>query len=225
MSLGFDPQTALDLVNQNVTRPYNYGIVLRLPDLTKDYIGLLSIDSMVKASSLPKMTVDHLDFKYKGRTIKVPNKVNYPGTWSCTFYLDETYFVREAIEKWMMMFDSYYDGTNGSSSMLGGVFVNKSKIFSTATVTQYSKMGTGIQAYEFQGLFPISLEEVPLADDRIGAVNEFTVTFAYSYYNIRNGSSLIGDVVSGIADDIGGAIGGSVGDAISSVGSVVGGFF
>lgn len=225
MNIGFDPQSVMDVVNQNVTRPYNYSITIRLPDRLKDFLGLLSIDTSVKASSLPKLTVDHRDLRYKGRTIKIPDKVSYPGTWSCTFYLDDAYFVRDAIEKWMMMFDTYYSGANDSSSVFGMIsnFIGAVKdgpAVSTATVTQDSKIGTAIQEYEFIGLFPISIEEMPLADDRIGQVNEFTVTFGYSYYIISD-SSIIGQITTAVST-IGGSLG-SIGGAVKSVGSAVGG--
>ena len=227
MNFGFDPQSVLDTVNQNVTRPYMYNVNIRLPDVSKDYIGLMTIDTIVKSSSLPKLSVDSIDLKYKGRTIKIPNKLNYPGTWTCTFYLDDTYFVREAMEKWMFMFDRYYDGANISFSVTGGWIIDKKRIISSATVTQYSKFGTGIQEYNFQGLFPISIEEVPLADDRVGSVNEFSVTFAYSYYGIGNGSNILGSAVKAageIAETATGIIDSAIGFG-QAAGKFIGGLF
>lgn len=211
MGFGIDPVNLMDLVVGNVTRPYKFNCSINLPDPIKNAIGLYTVDAAIKATTLPAMKAKHLELKQNGRTIRQPLSQEFPGTWEVTFYLGELMFFRQAMEKWVASYDNFYDGLNDSSSMLTGIasagaeflgveVENVSSLYSTATVTQYSNLDTGIQEYEFIDLFPISISPVQLGDDMVGQVNEFTVEFAYNHYNyykIKDSKNMISKAVGG----------------------------
>jgi hypothetical protein len=54
----------------------------------------------------------------------------------------------------------------------------------TATVTQYSKVGVPVRTYRFVNIFPQTIGTIDLSWDNADAVESFTVDFAYDYWDV-----------------------------------------
>jgi hypothetical protein len=54
--------------------------------------------------------------------------------------------------------------------------------FTDALVTQFSKDGSPIRAYNFVGIFPVQVSNMALDWDNTNAIQTFDVTFAYDYW-------------------------------------------
>jgi hypothetical protein len=52
-----------------------------------------------------------------------------------------------------------------------------------ASVTQLGKQGNTLKSYTFVGMFPVDLSPIDLDWGSNDAIEEFTVTFAYQYWN------------------------------------------
>lgn len=68
---------------------------------------------------------------------------------------------------------------------------------SDITVQQLSKAGEPIRTYKFYYAFPTTVSAIDLGYDQAEAVEEFSVTFAYSYFDIPSKTNAITDGGSG----------------------------
>ena len=60
---------------------------------------------------------------------------------------------------------------------------------SSAILTQFSKNGNPLKKYTFNGLYPLTLTDIPVSWDTTNAIEEFTATFEYQYYTTNYISS------------------------------------
>jgi hypothetical protein len=89
---------------------------------------------------------------------------------------DEDFTVRNAIESWMNGINSHAGNVrNGAATSPSGYTVD-------AEVTQYSKAGDPIKNYKFVGMFPLDLAPIDLDWGSNDAIEEYSVTFAYQWW-------------------------------------------
>jgi hypothetical protein len=62
---------------------------------------------------------------------------------------------------------------------------------STAQVTQYSKTGTAIRTYNFEGIFPSAVSSIDLGWDQNDAIETFQVEFQYDYFTVSGPTGTI----------------------------------
>jgi hypothetical protein len=55
------------------------------------------------------------------------------------------------------------------------------------TVQQYGKDGSILRTYNFNGIFPTSVAAIDVDWDSNDAIEEFSVTFQYDWWNISGG--------------------------------------
>jgi hypothetical protein len=110
---------------------------------------------------------------YFGRTIKLAGDRSF-ADWSVTVMNDEDYIVRNMFEDW----SNKINQLAGNRKLLS----NNSYKFSDALVTQFSKDGTPIRAYNFVGIFPVQVSNMALDWDNTNSIQTFDVTFAYDYW-------------------------------------------
>ena len=58
---------------------------------------------------------------------------------------------------------------------------------SQAQVVQFSKTGVPIRTYQFNGIFPTAISNIPLAWASQNEIERFTVTFAVDYWEVSGG--------------------------------------
>ena len=85
--------------------------------------------------------------------------------------------IRNQIESWMHKLNAHQGNVRDSQmlSKLGGYVADM-------TVTTYSKTGDQDQFYTFENCFPTALDQVDVNWDPNDAVMEYTVTWAYDYW-------------------------------------------
>ena len=52
---------------------------------------------------------------------------------------------------------------------------------------QYSKTGLPVRQYTFNGMWPIEVSTIDLAWESTDAIEEFTVTFQYDFWEVDGG--------------------------------------
>lgn len=175
-------QSLLDVFVQSGARPSKYRIYVNLPalgSLVGAGVGAI-IDTQCKSASLPEKTIEPIDFAIDGRVVKIPGKIKYPGTWEATFYIDDLALFRKIVEDWMNTIDDSFADSSGSRSQIN--------LFSDNTTTvkvsqlHVTNPTTSVAEYELYNAFPTGISSVELADDAVGKISEFTVTFAYSHW-------------------------------------------
>jgi len=135
---------------------------------------------MAKAATLPPSTLGFIEVPYFGRKIKLAGDRTFD-TWTVTVINDEDFAVRNAMETWMSSINTHQGNitTFGSASPL--------QYKAQAQITQFSKTGVPLRVYNFNGLFPVNVSEVQMDWGTTDAIEEFTVTFQYDWWDISGG--------------------------------------
>jgi hypothetical protein len=130
-----------------------------------------------KATSIPASTLGSIPIRYFGREVKFAGtRVFQP--WNITVLNDEDFAVRQALETWSNLI-------NAHEANLRDPGLHKNNQYrTTATVTQFSKIGTAIRSYEFVNIFPVQIDPIQLSWDDGESIEQYGVTFDYDYWRI-----------------------------------------
>jgi hypothetical protein len=142
--------------------------------------------ALVKTSQFPGKTQDIIDFKFKGRSVPLKGQVKYDGTWTCTFYLTQDHKLKKAFEDWIESLDQVHNIKEVSSNVDIAQQKNSEGYTSILNIYQMDFHGEEITAvYELHNVFPKSVSNVDIDYSSVGSILEFTVEFAYSFYNVK----------------------------------------
>jgi len=142
--------------------------------------GDIKVPFMVKAAQIPASTTGVIEVPYFGRKIKVAGDRTF-AEWTVTIINDEDFLIRNAMEQWMNSINSHAGNIRefGSASPL--------LYKSNAQITQFSKTGVPIREYTFNGMFPTEVSAIEMAWETTDAIEEFTVTFQYDFWEVSGG--------------------------------------
>jgi hypothetical protein len=134
-----------------------------------------------QAAELPAATVSAIPMSYFGRQINVAGNRTY-GAWTPTIINDEDFAVRNAMEQWNNAINAFQRNINTAGGSAPSLYK------ANAQVLQYSKTGDLLREYQIVGMFPTEVSSIALswADE---AVETFSVTFAYDYWEVTGGST------------------------------------
>jgi len=131
----------------------------------------------VKTAQLPASSIPSIDVPYFGRQVRVAGNRTFE-PWTVTCFNKEDMQLRNMMEEWMASINTH------SSNVLtldGGNQAGTS-YKSSARVEHFDKRGNIIQTYHFQGVFPTEVSAIDLGWDTNDAIEEFTVTLAYDWW-------------------------------------------
>lgn len=143
------------------------------PNIGEDSITLDKFMFTCRASEVPAATIESVNVPYFGRQVKLAGDRTF-ADWSVTVMNDEDYLVRNMFEDW----------SNQINQFVGNVKLLPANTYKNtdALVTQFSKDGSVIRAYNFVGIFPVSVSNMALDWDNTNTIQTFDVTFAYDYW-------------------------------------------
>ena len=127
---------------------------------------------LCKATTIPAMTLGTVDIKFRGRSIKIAGDRTF-ADWSVTVINDTNFKVRNAFERWQ-------NGINNMSDNEG--LTNPADYQVDAFVDQLDRNGHTVKSYTLRSLFPTTVGEIALSYDTVDAIEEFSVTFAYQFF-------------------------------------------
>ena len=130
-----------------------------------------------KGASLPGTDIGSIDVPYFGRTIKVPGNRTYP-EWTATVINDEDFIVHQRVINWLENINSTQP--NLQTGQLG----QSSALLSDITIDQKRRDGTSVKEVSLKNAWPSSLAAIDLAWDSNDAIEEFTVTFQYDWWEV-----------------------------------------
>lgn len=137
-----------------------------------------SLEFMCKASALPSATIGQIEVPYMGRILKVPGNRTF-ADWTITVLNDKNFAIRGSIESWM-------NEINTHETNIGAT--NVASIFHDGIIEQLDQDGNVLYTYEFKDLWPSELGEIAVAMDSNDQIEEFDVTFAFSYWSSASSS-------------------------------------
>lgn len=137
------------------------------------------IPFMVKAAALPESTLGSYVVPYFGREIKYAGDRVF-ADWPVTIINDEDFLIRNAMEAWSNAINSHDTNTRALPQSYK----------SNAVVTQYSKDGRALRTYVFEGMYPVSIDSIPLSWEQSNAIEEFGVTFQYDMWRVEGATGI-----------------------------------
>lgn len=172
------------------------------PNLFEIYFtNFISSETLIraKATSIPASTIGSARTAYFGRTSKFAGNRSF-SNWTTTFIVDEDDFalrgggtgIRGQFETWMARINKHElnKRVSGSVTPITGSY------FSNITALLYGKDGNPISEYNIWHAFPISVSPINLDWGANDTIAEFTVTFAYQWWEKKTYSSFIGEIQS-----------------------------
>ena len=150
-----------------ITNPINNNADLKTP-------------FMVQAASLPGSNLGTIEVPYFGRKVKIAGDRTFD-EWTVTVINDEDFLIRNAMEEWMANINAHVGNTRQTQS------ASPADYKSQAQITQYSKTGTALRTYNFNGLFPTNVAPITMDWDTTDDIERFDVTFQYDYWDISAG--------------------------------------
>ena len=127
---------------------------------------------LCRSTSLPGMTVPSFNVPFRGRAIKIAGDRTIED-WSVTCYNDTDFKLRNAFERWS-------NGINNLTDNEG--LTNPADYQVDAFVDQLDRNGASIKNYTLRGAFPNTIAPIELTYDEQSAIEEFSVTFSYQYF-------------------------------------------
>lgn len=130
--------------------------------------------TLCKAASMPGSKVTSIDVPFRGRSIRVPGVREFDETWTTTIINDTDFAFRRMIEEWMDNIASH-DANIGEFDL--------TKLSTELSVYQLDhKDGKRIRGYKFHNAWPSELSVMELAADTNDSIQEFDITWTYSYW-------------------------------------------
>lgn len=146
---------------------------------TSSSVPLANLSILCKATSLPGMTIGVIEVPFRGRRVKVPGDRTF-AEWTMTVVADEGHAIRKDFETWMTYInDNDFDAEKIRS---GGQGDYKTVITIQKLTDSGSIANNG--TYILQDAFPSDVSQIDVSYDTMDAVEEFTVTFNYSYFTV-----------------------------------------
>lgn len=137
----------------------------------------------VKTATIPKLDINGPEIKYRGTKMNLRGDIkNDP--LAITFYADAEWKIRLHFEKWMRTLIDI-DRPNQRSTMKETRFGN------AIVVGQFSgKMVRPVISYTYNDVAPFEISEIGLDQGTADGLEEFTVTFHYSFWEITPNTSI-----------------------------------
>lgn len=134
---------------------------------------------MVRSAGIPESTVGQYVVPYFGREVKYAGDRTF-ADWSVTIINDEDFAIRNAMEAWSNSINSHDSNVRGLPQ----------DYKSNGLITQFSKDGTPLRTYVFEGMFPTSIEGIQMDWQQQDTIEEFGVTFQYDLWRVEGNTGI-----------------------------------
>lgn len=163
---------------------------------------------MIKAAALPASNVSVINVPFRGRNLKISGDRSFD-PWTITVLNDTDFKLRNAFEMWMNFVNRHYDnaGVVTPTAYQKDLYVVQ---LGRGQITADTASGSGLdgtvpptssnmpvyKAYKIHGAFPTNVSEIALSYDTENAIEEFTVTFEYQYWDTVTSTDNTGSALS-----------------------------
>jgi hypothetical protein len=144
---------------------------------------------MCKAAQVPGSTIGIAPVQYFGREVKFAGNRTF-ADWTVTILNDEDFLIRSAFERWMNGINSHAGNQRDPAALnLNSQPGNIGGYGTQAKVTHYGKLGGKAATYNFIGMFPTDIAPIDLDWGNNDAIEEYSVTFAYQWWEAQPGDN------------------------------------
>ena len=160
---------------------------------------------MVKTTAFPGKLHQTIDFKYAGRSIPIRGQIKYTNTWECTFYLPQDHSIKKGFESWIDALDEtvYFENTPNANVSRARSLHNRRGYTTDIAIYQLDFTGQNqVARYILHNVFPIEVQPVTVNSDGPGDIEELSVTFSFSHYELETLKSSSGAFVDNLVNKI-----------------------
>ena len=182
---------------------------------------------MVKTTTFPSKQHQTIDFKYAGRSIPIRGQVKYSNTWECTFYLPQDHSIKKAFENWIDALDEmvYLEATPSADVSRTRSLHNRSGYTRDIAIYQLDFTGQNqVARYTLHNVFPIEVQPLTVQSDGPGEIEELSVTFSFSHFELETLKSSSGAFVDNLVNKISGELSEFGSNLLNKLGSEIASF-
>lgn len=178
-------------MNFDGARPNLFQCELTFPTLASVSGAQQQFTFMARAAQLPGTTVNQIPQFYFGRELKFAGNRSF-AEWTVTVINDEDFRIRDAFERWLNGLNSHVGNLRNPTFIKGDGGYQQDGF-----ITQFGKDGKPIKRYKFVGLFPVDVTPIEMDWSANDTIEEYSVTFAYQWWEWAGGSNGATTDVSG----------------------------
>ena len=127
---------------------------------------------LCSATALPGQTVGQVAIPFRGRVLNIAGDRTFE-PWTITVLNDTDFKLYRAFERWM-------NGINNMTDNEG--IANPADYQVDGFIDHLDRNGTTLKSYTYRGLFPTALGNIDLNYATNDAIEEFSVTFNFQYF-------------------------------------------
>lgn len=166
-------------------RPNLFNVTVNFPTVSGViFTPITNQDLLCKSAAIPAMTIGAIEVPFRGRTIKVPGDRSF-AEWTATFISDSAFALRKKFEDWV----DTIKVTDAASTQLSKT---RDSYYSSVAVKQLDEIGQTRRVYTLSEAFPTDVSAIDVSYDTTDTLQEFTVTFQYSYFTSSTPTGLVG---------------------------------
>ena len=151
-------------------RPNLFRATINFPSYAGGNSELTSF--MCKAAQLPSSVISQIDVPFRGRQLKIAGDRTFEN-WNITVIQESSMEVRNSFERWLNGINEHVNGTG---------LVNPVDYQADMLVEQLDRNDNVIKSVNIRGAFPVNLGAVELSYETTDALAEYTIEWAYQYW-------------------------------------------
>ena len=153
-------------------RPNQFSIEI---PATPAGVTLPNFSILCKAGAVPGMTIGTIEVPFRGRRVKYPGDRTF-AEWTVTVINQRDQGIRAGFEAWSNF-------TNALDFTTTAISTKTSENYKASVdIKQLSDDNSVIRTYQLREAFVVDVGAIDLSYDSVDAIEEFTVTFQYSYF-------------------------------------------
>ena len=133
------------------------------------------ISFMCHGAQIPGSDMGTIEVPYFGRTVKIAGNRRFP-EWTPTVFNDEDFVVYNAIQSWMNSLNAHAGNVRDPAAATSVSYAVD------AQVEHYGKTGDIIKTVTMVNMWPSALAPIDLAWENNDALEEFTCTFQFDFW-------------------------------------------
>ena len=151
-------------------RPNLFKATINFPNYAGGNSELTSF--LCKAAQLPSSVIGQIDVPFRGRQLKVAGDRTFEN-WTVTVINEDAFEVRNSFERWANGINEHRNGTG---------ILNPADYQADLTIEQLNRQNETIKEIILRGAFPVNVAGIDLSYDTTDTLEEYTVEFAYQYW-------------------------------------------
>ena len=151
-------------------RPNLFKATINFPNYAGGNTDLTSF--LCKAAQMPSSVVGQIDVPFRGRQLKVAGDRTFEN-WTITVINEDGFEVRNSFERWQNGINEHRNGTG---------ILNPADYQADLIIEQLNRQNEVIKTIILRGAFPVNVAGIDLSYDTTDTIEEYTVEFAYQYW-------------------------------------------